>query len=235
MAGLDLSALRVLAIDDNGFSRRLVMAALRALNVHQIAEAENAVDGFSALKSFSPDMILVDWVMPEVDGVEFARRVRGDKTGNFRFLPIIMTTSYSEIWRVQHARDVGINEFVVKPFSARTRKAFADLVAKFAEKDAEQVKRIEELFNVLKGEMSLVGPRPLPVDEVKRFDDVAHRRRLSVKPGLTCLWQISGRSSIGFDQWMKLDLEYIDHWSLGLDFKIILRTIPRVLLGKGAS
>lgn len=120
MAGLDLSALRVLAIDDNGFSRRLVMAALRALNVHQIAEAENAVDGFSALKSFSPDMILVDWVMPEVDGVEFAKRVRSDKTGNFRFLPIIMTTSYSEIWRVQQARDVGINEFVVKPFSART-------------------------------------------------------------------------------------------------------------------
>jgi CheY-like chemotaxis protein len=120
MAGLDLSALRVLAIDDNAFSRRLVTAALRSLNVHQIAEAENAVDGFAALRAFAPDMILVDWVMPEIDGVQFARQVRTDKTGNFRFLPIIMTTSYSEIWRVQQARDAGINEFVVKPFSART-------------------------------------------------------------------------------------------------------------------
>lgn len=120
MAGLDLSALRVLVIDDNGFSRRLVMTALRALSVHQVTEAEGAVDGFSALKAFNPDLILIDWVMPSVDGVEFSKQVRRDKTGAFRFLPIIMTTSYSEIWRVQQARDAGINEFVVKPFSART-------------------------------------------------------------------------------------------------------------------
>ncbi len=120
MAGLDLSALRVLAIDDNGFSRRLVTAALRSLNIHQVAEAENAMDGISILRAFAPDMIVVDWVMPEIDGLQFAKQVRTDKSGNFRFLPIIMTTSYSEIWRVQQARDVGINEFVVKPFSART-------------------------------------------------------------------------------------------------------------------
>lgn len=120
MAGLDLSALRVLAIDDNAFSRRLVTAALRALNVHQIAEAENAADGFAALRAFMPDMILLDWVMPEVNGVQFAKQVRNDRTGNFRYLPIIMTTAYSEIWHVQQARDAGINEFVVKPFSART-------------------------------------------------------------------------------------------------------------------
>jgi CheY-like chemotaxis protein len=120
VAGLNLSALRVLVIDDNPFSRRLVGAALRALSIHQVAEAENAVDGFSALKSFVPDMVVVDWVMPKVDGVQFAKQVRGEKTGTFRFLPIIMTTSYSEIWRVQEARDAGINEFVVKPFSART-------------------------------------------------------------------------------------------------------------------
>jgi CheY-like chemotaxis protein len=117
---LDLSALRVLAVDDNAFSRRLVTAALRALNVHQIAEAENAADGFAALRAFMPDMILLDWVMPKVDGVQFAKQVRNDKTGNFRFLPIIMTTAYSEMWHVQQARDAGINEFVVKPFSART-------------------------------------------------------------------------------------------------------------------
>ncbi|HOK78216.1 MAG TPA: sugar transferase [Verrucomicrobiota bacterium] len=93
-----------------------------------------------------------------------------------------------------------------------------------------------QLFNVLRGEMSLVGPRPLPVDEVKRFDDLAHRRRLSVKPGLTCLWQVSGRNNVrDFREWVRLDLEYIDNWSLWLDLKILLRTIPAVLSGTGAK
>jgi len=93
-----------------------------------------------------------------------------------------------------------------------------------------------QLLNVVRFEMSLVGPRPLPVDEVARFDDVAHRRRLSVKPGLTCLWQISGRNNIkDFAEWVRLDLEYIDNWTIWLDFKILWRTIWVVLLGKGAS
>jgi exopolysaccharide biosynthesis polyprenyl glycosylphosphotransferase len=93
-----------------------------------------------------------------------------------------------------------------------------------------------QLFNVLRGEMSLVGPRPLPVDEVKRFYDLAHRRRLSVKPGLTCLWQISGRNNVtDFKDWVRLDLEYIDNWSLWLDVKILWRTLPAVLAGTGAK
>jgi exopolysaccharide biosynthesis polyprenyl glycosylphosphotransferase len=93
-----------------------------------------------------------------------------------------------------------------------------------------------QFFNVLRGEMSLVGPRPLPVDEVKRFDDFAHRRRLSVKPGLTCLWQVSGRNNVtDFKDWVRLDLEYIDNWSIWLDLKIIWRTIPVVLGGIGAK
>jgi exopolysaccharide biosynthesis polyprenyl glycosylphosphotransferase len=95
---------------------------------------------------------------------------------------------------------------------------------------------LPQLFNVLRTEMSLVGPRPLPVDEVKRFEDLAHRRRLSVRPGLTCLWQISGRNQISdFKEWVRLDLEYIDHWSLWLDLKILVRTIPAVLIGTGAK
>lgn len=95
------------------------------------------------------------------------------------------------------------------------------------------IDELPQLWNVLCGDMSLVGPRPLIDREVERFDPW-HRRRLSVKPGLTCLWQISGRSNIDFDQWMKLDLQYIDNWSLGLDLKILLRTIPVVLGGFGA-
>jgi exopolysaccharide biosynthesis polyprenyl glycosylphosphotransferase len=94
---------------------------------------------------------------------------------------------------------------------------------------------LPQLFNVLRGEMSLVGPRPLPVDEVKRFYDLAHRRRLSVKPGITCLWQISGRNNVSdFKEWVRLDLEYIDNWSLWLDFNILWRTLPAVLAGTGA-
>jgi exopolysaccharide biosynthesis polyprenyl glycosylphosphotransferase len=97
------------------------------------------------------------------------------------------------------------------------------------------IDELPQLLNVLRGEMSLVGPRPLPVDEVKRFNDVAHRRRLSVKPGITCLWQISGRNNVkDFKDWVRLDLEYIDNWSLWLDLKILWRTVPAVLIGTGA-
>lgn len=93
---------------------------------------------------------------------------------------------------------------------------------------------LPQLLNVLRGEMSLVGPRPLPVDEVKRFSDDAHRRRLSVRPGLTCLWQVGGRNDISdFGEWVRLDLAYIDRWSLWLDLKILLATIPVVLFGRG--
>src|ERR1043166_3363709 len=93
-----------------------------------------------------------------------------------------------------------------------------------------------QFFNVLRGEMSLVGPRPLPINEVKRFDDMAHRRRLSVKPGITCLWQVSGRNQItDFRDWVRLDLEYIDNWSLWLDCKILWWTVPTVLAGTGAK
>ncbi len=94
---------------------------------------------------------------------------------------------------------------------------------------------LPQLFNVLKGDMSLVGPRPLPVRDYEGFNHHYHCRRLSVQPGLTGLWQVNGRSSISFDKWMELDLEYIDKWSLWLDIKILFKTIPAVLKGDGAS
>jgi exopolysaccharide biosynthesis polyprenyl glycosylphosphotransferase len=93
---------------------------------------------------------------------------------------------------------------------------------------------LPQLWNVLKGDMSLVGPRPPIPEEVANYHRW-HRRRLSMKPGLTCLWQISGRNNIDFDRWMQLDLQYIDNWSPSLDLKILLRTIPAVLSGRGAS
>jgi exopolysaccharide biosynthesis polyprenyl glycosylphosphotransferase len=93
---------------------------------------------------------------------------------------------------------------------------------------------LPQLFNVLLGDLSLVGPRPLPRRDFERFDEYWFNRRFSVKPGITCIWQVSGRSNTNFDYWIRKDLEYIDQWSLALDMKILLKTIPAVLRGTGA-
>jgi len=96
------------------------------------------------------------------------------------------------------------------------------------------IDELPQLFNVLHGEMSLVGPRPPLPDEVKKYEWL-FRKRLSVKPGITCVWQISGRSNTTFERWMQMDNEYIENWSIWLDIKILLKTVPAVLLGRGAS
>ncbi len=96
------------------------------------------------------------------------------------------------------------------------------------------IDELPQLWNVLVGQMSLVGPRPPLFEEVDQYEWL-YRRRLSIKPGITCLWQISGRNEITFKQWMEMDKEYIDTWNLWLDIKILLKTVPAVLLRKGAS
>jgi exopolysaccharide biosynthesis polyprenyl glycosylphosphotransferase len=96
------------------------------------------------------------------------------------------------------------------------------------------IDELPQLINVLRGEMSIVGPRPPIPSEVAKYE-AWQRRRLSVRPGLTCVWQVSGRNEISFEEWMYLDMQYIDHWSLAQDFQLILKTVPVVLTGRGAS
>jgi exopolysaccharide biosynthesis polyprenyl glycosylphosphotransferase len=130
-------------------------------------------------------------------------------------------------WEVEHLNEASGAVFKIRNDPRLTR------VGKFLRKTS--IDELPQLYNVLKGDMSLVGPRPLPVRDYLGFNQDWQRRRLSVRPGITCLWQISGRSSIPFEKWMELDMHYIDHWSLGLDIKILAKTLPAVVKGSGAA
>jgi exopolysaccharide biosynthesis polyprenyl glycosylphosphotransferase len=176
-----------------------------------------------------PVMILVALLVKLTSpGPVFYRQVRCGLYGRrFRLYKFRSMQRGAEdvLWEIKHLNEMDgpvfkmRNDPRVTPFGRFLRKTSID--------------ELPQLWNVLAGDMSLVGPRaPLP-DEVREYTRW-QRRRLSVKPGITCLWQVSGRNEIDFHEWMKLDLHYIDNWSLLLDLKILLRTFPVVLIGKGA-
>lgn len=128
--------------------------------------------------------------------------------------------------QLEHLNEVGGPVFKIKDDPRVTP------LGKFLRKTS--LDELPQLFNVLLGDLSLVGPRPLPRRDYDRFEEYWFNRRFSVKPGITCIWQVSGRSNTDFDHWIRQDLEYIDQWSLALDVKILLKTIPAVWRGTGA-
>ncbi|MEP0828578.1 MAG: sugar transferase [bacterium] len=127
--------------------------------------------------------------------------------------------------QLQHLNEMSGPVFKIKNDPRVTR------IGRFLRKYS--IDELPQLFNVLKGDMSLVGPRPPLPREVEQYAPWQHRR-LSVKPGVTCLWQVNGRNKIDFEEWMKLDLQYIDRWSLKEDIRILAKTVPTVLKGSGS-
>ncbi|MBD3347404.1 MAG: exopolysaccharide biosynthesis polyprenyl glycosylphosphotransferase [Chitinivibrionales bacterium] len=170
---------------------------------------------------------------------------------------IIKVTSQGPVFFVQ--RRLGLNKRIFKMYKFRTMVPNAEQIQKELETKNEakgpvfkirndpritpigrflrktSLDELPQLINVFMGDMSLVGPRPLPVRDYNGFENDRFRRRMSVPPGITCIWQANGRHNIPFDQWMEMDLDYIDNWSLGLDMRIICKTVQSVLQGTGAS
>jgi exopolysaccharide biosynthesis polyprenyl glycosylphosphotransferase len=171
------------------------------------------------------------WIRLTSDGPVLFRQKRSGLNGKpFTMLKFRSMVSDAE----QQRHELAVLNEMTGPVFKVTNDPRVTRAGRFIRKWS--IDELPQLLNVLRMEMSLVGPRPLPVDEVRRFEDLAHRRRLSVKPGITCLWQVSGRSQLtDFNEWVRLDLEYIDNWSLWLDFKILARTIPAVLSAAGAK
>jgi exopolysaccharide biosynthesis polyprenyl glycosylphosphotransferase len=184
---------------------------------------------FAGLVVAAPFMLLVGlFIKLDSRGPVLFRQVRTGLNGR-RF---VLLKFRSMTHDAEHQQDAlnGLNEMSGPVFKLRMDPRVTRVGAFLRRTSLDE---LPQLWNVLMGDMSLVGPRPPLPSEVSRYQRW-QRRRLSMKPGLTCLWQASGRNEIDFDEWMRMDMEYIDNWSLSRDIKIILRTIPAVLFAKGA-
>jgi len=189
------------------------------------------IGAFLLLIFTSPLMLLaIIGIKLTSPGPAIFRQQRGGKNGRpFTMYKFRSMTTDAEMRRVELASQNEMSGPVFKVGADPRVTSFGRWMRKTS------IDELPQLVNVLLVDMSLVGPRPLPLYEVANFENDAQRRRLSVKPGLTCLWQISGRNNVQvFEHWVRLDLEYIDNWSIWLDIKILLKTIPAVLFGSGA-
>ena len=179
---------------------------------------------------FSPLLLLIAAIIKVTDpGPVFFKQSRvglSKRRFNMYKFRTMVVDAEARMRQLEHMNEVSGPVFKLKDDPRVT--SFGKLLRK------SSLDELPQLINVLKGEMSLVGPRPLPVRDYEGFNQDWQRRRFSARPGMTCLWQIAGRSSIPFETWMQLDLQYIDRWSFWLDMQILMRTIPAVLKGFGA-
>ncbi len=196
-----------------------------------VKRAIDIVGATVGLAVLSPLMVLIAvCVRLSSEGpVIFSQERYGRNKRRFRMYKFRTMVSNAEALQpgLEHRNEVRGPAFKIKNDPRITR------LGKFLRRTS--LDELPQLFNVLSGEMSLVGPRPLPQRDVSRFEEGWLMRRFCVVPGITCLWQINGRSDVSFDKWVELDLKYIENWSLMLDVKILLRTIPAVFKGAGAA
>ncbi|HEY6230146.1 MAG TPA: sugar transferase [Pyrinomonadaceae bacterium] len=196
-------------------------------------EAKRVIDfvGSLSLLLLLFPLLLIVAVVIKLDSpgpVFFVQERMGYNKRRFRMIKFRTMTADAEarLKEVEHLNETDGPAFKIRHDPRMTR--VGRLLRKLS------IDELPQLINVLFGDMSLVGPRPLPMRDVLGLEVAWQKRRFSVKPGLTCLWQVSGRSNLSFEEWMQLDLEYIDRWSLALDCKILLRTIPAIISAEGA-
>jgi exopolysaccharide biosynthesis polyprenyl glycosylphosphotransferase len=195
-----------------------------------IKEVIDRIGALAGLIILAP-VLLLSAIAIKIDsrGPVFFKQVRSGKNGR-KFKMIKLRTMHNDADRQKdnllHLNEMSGPVFKIKNDPRITR------VGRFLRKFS--IDEFPQFFNILKGDMSLVGPRPPLPDEVVQYEPW-QRRKLSVKPGATCLWQINGRNHLDFDKWVKLDMEYIDNWSLKEDTLILIKTVPAVIKGKGAS
>ncbi len=184
-----------------------------------------------ALVILSPLFLVIALLVKADGGEAFFRQTRVGKDGKtftlYKFRSMIVGADSPEVLaKLQKLNEVDGPAFKIKEDPRITK------IGKFIRKTS--IDELPQLINIIRGEMSIVGPRPPLVTEVERYDDYI-RQRLLVKGGLTCFWQCGGRNDVSFDEWVELDLDYIEQRSLWTDLVIILKTVPAVISGRGAS